>query len=313
MKILVTGGAGFIGSHVADALVAAGHEVIVADDLSSGSAGNLNPRARFHRIDIGDPEVGRLFAQERPEVLCHHAAQIDVRRSVAAPDLDARINILGLLNLLEHGRRHGLRKVVFASTGGAIYGEQETFPAAETHRTAPLSPYGVAKLAGEHYLYFYWQTYSIQYVALRYANVYGPRQNPHGEAGVVAIFAEKLLRGEVPTINGDGKQTRDYIFVSDVVRGNLAALATDFCGAVNLGTGIETDVNTVFRQLKTLGGFDAPEQHGPPRPGEQRRSVIDNALARRVLGWQPTVSLAEGLKETLAYFRQRAGERRAPL
>lgn len=305
MKILVSGGAGFIASHIVDALVAAGHDVVVVDDLSSGRKGNLNPKARFHQVDIRDDLVGRIFEQERPEVLCHHAAQIEVRRSVAEPGFDAQVNLLGLLNLLEHGRRNGLRKVLFASTGGAIYGEQDVFPAPETHRMAPLSPYGIAKLASEHYLFFYSQTYGLDYVALRYANVYGPRQNPHGEAGVVAIFAEKLLRGEEPVINGDGKQTRDYVFVSDVVKGNLAALTTDYRGAVNLGTGIETDVNTIFQQLNAAGGFNAPERHGPGKPGEQRRSVIDNALAKRVLGWQPTVMLAQGLRDTLEFFRQR--------
>lgn len=303
MKILVTGGAGFIGSHVADAFVAAGHEVLIIDDLSSGRDTNLNPKAKLYRLDVRDEKIGEVFEQERPEVLCHHAAQIDVRRSVADPIFDAQVNVIGLLNLLEHGRRHGLRKVVLASTGGAIYGEQETFPAAETHPRAPLSPYGIAKLVSEHYLFFYRETYGIDFVALRYANVFGPRQNPHGEAGVVAIFTEKLLRGEQPVINGDGTQTRDYVFVRDIVRGNLAALTTDFQGAINLGTGVETDVNTIFRTVLSAGGFSAEERHGPAKAGEQRRSVIDNALARRVLGWQPTFTLEQGLRETVDYFR----------
>lgn len=305
MRILVTGGAGFIASHVTDALIAAGHQVSVIDDLSSGKRENLNPKASFYQLDVQDAGVADVMKREQPEVLCHHAAQMDVRRSVADPVFDAKVNLVGLLNLMEHGRQHGLRRVMFSSTGGAIYGEQDVFPAPETHKTEPLSPYGVAKLASERYLFFYSATYGISYAALRYANVYGPRQNPHGEAGVVAIFAEKLLRGEQPIINGTGLQTRDYVYVGDLVRANLAALASNFTGAVNLGTGIETDVNTIFRHLRTLCGSNAPEQHGPAQPGEQMRSVIDNGLAQRVLGWRPETSLEDGLRETVAFFRAR--------
>jgi UDP-glucose 4-epimerase len=306
MKILVTGGAGFIGSHLVDAFVGAGHQVAVIDDLSSGKRENLNPQARFYHVDVQDAAcVGDVFRRERPEVLCHHAAQMDVRRSVADPVFDARVNLIGLLNLLEQGRQHGLKRVLFASTGGAIYGEQDVFPAPETHQLAPVSPYGVAKLASERYLFFYSVSYGISYAALRYANVYGPRQNPHGEAGVVAIFTERLLRGEQPTINGDGKQTRDYVYVGDLVRANLAALQSGFTGAVNLGTGIETDVNALFGLLCKLCGSSAPERHGPAKPGEQSRSVIDNALAQRVLGWKPQVSLEDGFRETVAFFRGR--------
>ncbi len=306
MKILVTGGAGFIGSHVADAFVAAGHDVVVADDLSSGRRENVPEQAAFVELDVRDAgAVAGLMEKERPEVLCHHAAQMDVRRSVADPVFDANVNLVGLLQLMENGRAHGLRRVVLASTGGAIYGEQDCFPAPESHPTNPLSPYGVAKLASERYLYFYAQQYDIPYVALRYANVYGPRQNPHGEAGVVAIFIEKMLRGEAPTINGDGLQTRDYVFVGDVVRANVAAVEAGFCGALNLGTGVETDVNTIFRSLVEVGGFAVEERHGPGKPGEQQRSVIDASLAEKVLGWRPEVDFAEGLRRTLAYFRDR--------
>jgi len=305
MKILVTGGAGFIASHVVDAFVNEGHEVLIVDDLSSGRHENLNSRARFYQVDVQSAEIADIMARERPEALCHHAAQMDVRRSVADPIFDARVNLVGLLNLLEQGRQHGLRRVLFASTGGAIYGEQDVFPAPETHPTAPLSPYGVAKLASERYLYFYAQAYGISYTAMRYANVYGPRQNPHGEAGVVAIFTEKLLRGEEPVINGDGKQTRDYVFVGDLVRANVAALTADFTGALNLGTGRETDVNELFGLLCRECGVTVPERHGPGKPGEQRRSAIDNRLAGQVLGWRPEVDLAEGLRETVAFFRAR--------
>jgi len=305
MKILVTGGAGFIGSHLADAFIAAGHEVVIVDDLSSGRHENINSKAKFYQVDVQAAEIADIIARERPEVLCHHAAQMDVRRSVADPVFDARVNLVGLLNLMEQGRQHGLRRVLFASTGGAIYGEQDVFPAPETHFTAPLSPYGVAKLASERYLYFYSQAYGISYAALRYANVYGPRQNPHGEAGVVAIFTEKLLHGEEPVINGDGKQTRDYIYVGDLVRANLAALTSDFCGAVNLGTGRETDVNELFGLLCQECGVAAVERHGPGKAGEQRRSAIDNRLAAQVLHWRPEVDLADGLRETVAFFRAR--------
>jgi len=304
MKVLVTGGAGFIGSHVSDACIAAGHDVVVLDDLSSGKRENLNPAARFHQIDVQDADaVGALMAAERPAALVHHAAQMDVRRSVADPAFDARVNLVGLLNLMEHGRRNGLERVVLASTGGAIYGEQDVYPAPETHPTAPLSPYGIAKLASERYLFFYAKQYGIPYVALRYANVYGPRQNPHGEAGVVAIFIQKMLRGDAPVINGTGTQTRDYVFVGDIVRANVAALTVDYCGALNLGTGVETDVNTIFREIVKAGGFQVAEQHGPAMPGEQMRSVIDARLAGRILGWQAEIDLATGLEQTLEFFR----------
>lgn len=305
MKILVTGGAGFIGSHLVDAFVNEGHDVVVVDDLSSGRRENINSRARFHQVDVQAPEIADIMARERPEVLCHHAAQMDVRRSVADPVFDARVNLVGLLNLMENGRQHGLRRVLFASTGGAIYGEQDVFPAPETHFTAPLSPYGVAKLASERYLYFYEQAYGISYAALRYANVYGPRQNPHGEAGVVAIFTEKLLRGDEPIINGDGKQTRDYIFVGDLVRANVAALTAGFSGPLNLGTGRETDVNELYGLICQECGVQASVRYGPGKPGEQRRSVIDNRRAAEVLGWHPEVDLAAGLRETVAFFRAR--------
>jgi UDP-glucose 4-epimerase len=305
MKILVTGGAGFIASHVTDAFVAAGHQVAVLDDMSSGKRENLNPKATFYQVDVRDPGVADVMRRERPEVLCHHAAQMDVRRSVADPVFDAQVNLVGLLNLLEHGRQNGLKRVLFSSSGGAIYGEQDVLPATETHKTEPLSPYGITKLASEKYLFFYAATYGISYAALRYGNVYGPRQNPHGEAGVVAIFAEKMLRGEQPVINGEGVQTRDYVYIGDLVRANLAALTSEFTGAVNLGTGIETDVNTIFRLVRKLCESTALEQHGPAKPGEQIRSVIDASLAQRVLGWRPQVSLEDGLRETVAFFRAR--------
>ena len=307
MKILVSGGAGFIGSHITDAYVAGGHEVVVVDDLSTGYERNLNPGARFARIDIRDrTAVTDLMARERPEVLNHHAAQMDVRRSVADPVFDAQVNLVGLLNLLEAGRQHGLRHVIFASSGGTVYGEDQRVPAREGDPTEPVSPYGVAKLSSERYLHFYSHAYGIRHVALRYGNVYGPRQDPHGEAGVIAIFIGQLLRDQQPTINGPGKQTRDYVYVGDVARANVLALAGEYRGPLNVGTGIETDVNRLFALLCSATGVHKPEQHGPAKPGEQSRSVLDASQARTVLGWQPEMSLADGLAQTVAYFRDKA-------
>jgi UDP-glucose 4-epimerase len=307
MKILVTGGAGFIGSHVADALCAAGHTVHVLDDLSSGRRHNVPSQAVFHQVDLRAPDVRTLFEEERYDVLVHHAAQMDVRRSVADPAFDADVNLLGFLNLMEAGRKSGLQKVVFASTGGAIYGEPDYAPQDEAHPMRPLSPYGITKLATERYLYYYQQQYGIGYVALRYANVYGPRQNPHGEAGVVAIFTRRLLAGEQPVIYGDGEQTRDFVYVGDVVRANMAALDYDASGAINVGTGVETDVNTLYRILRDLIAPSFDEVHAEAKPGEQRRSVLGYEKARRTLGWTPTISLEEGLRRTVAWFADTSG------
>ncbi len=303
MKILVTGGAGFIGSHVVDAYLEQGHEVVVVDDLSTGRKTNLNPRAEFVEMDIQDERLSELFAKSRFDVVNHHAAQMDVRKSVVDPGFDARVNILGSLNLLENCVKHNVQKFIFASTGGAVYGEQETFPADETHPTWPLSPYGIAKLACEKYLFYYKEVHGLAHVILRYANVYGPRQNPHGEAGVVAIFTEKLLRGEQPIINGDGRQTRDYIHVQDLVRINLLALDYDQSDVFNVGTGRETDVNTLFHLLKQFTGSPAEEKHGPAKPGEQLRSCLSYAKAERTLGWRPQIDLNRGLESTVEYFK----------
>lgn len=307
MKIAVTGGAGFIGSHVAEACLGAGHEVLVLDDLSSGKRHQVPAAATFHQVDIQDPAVKEIFARERPEILIHHAAQMDVRRSVADPAFDARVNILGLINLLEAGRVAGLRRVLFASSGGAAYGEQDEFPAPETHRLEPVSPYGVSKRAGELYLSCFGAMYGLEWVAMRYANVYGPRQDPHGEAGVVAIFSEKLLAGEEPTINGDGKQTRDYVYVGDLVRANLALVGSAYCGPLNFGTGVETDVNRLFALLCKACGVSVPERHGPAKPGEQRRSSISPRLAAELIGWRPEVDLPTGLARTVEFFRASRG------
>ena len=305
MKILVTGGAGFIASHISDAYIAAGHEVVIVDDLSSGKRGNLPAAAKFYHADIRTPEAREILRNERPQVLSHHAAQMDVRKSVADPAFDASVNVLGMINMLEGAREVGIEKVLFASSGGATYGEQSEFPAPESHPHNPLSPYGITKATGEHYLFYYHAVYGMPYVALRYANVYGPRQDPHGEAGVVAIFSERLLEGKAPVINGDGKQTRDYVFVGDVVRANLSALDKPYVGPLNIGTGIETDVNTLYAHLRVLTGSPHPAQHGPAKAGEQRRSVIAIGRAAESLGWRPEVPLEEGLRRTVEFFRAR--------
>ena len=306
MTVLVTGGAGFIGSHVTDVFLDAGHEVWALDDLSSGRRENLRPEVRLVVADIRSPEAARLVESGSFEVMCHLAAQMDVRRSVTDPRFDADVNVGGFLNLLEAARNSGVRKVVFSSTGGAIYGEQDVYPAPETHPTRPVSPYGVSKASGELYLGYYRAQYGLESVALRYANVYGPRQNPHGEAGVVAIFSERLLRGETCIVNGTGQQTRDFVYGPDVARGNLLAATSDVEGPINVGTGIETDVNRLYALLADAAGTDRPAKHAPAKPGEQMRSSVDPSRAAEMLGWRPTVALEEGLRRTVDWFRGRS-------
>jgi UDP-glucose 4-epimerase len=302
VRILLTGGAGFIGSHVAGRLLERGHEVAVVDDLSTGKRWNVPDGAQFYEMDIRSG-CTRVFEEFAPEALCHQAAQMDVRRSVKEPDFDAEVNVLGTVRLLENCMRHGVDRVVFASTGGAVYGEQEAFPATEDHPQYPVSPYGVSKLAGERYLHFYNAQYGLPYAALRYANVYGPRQDPHGEAGVVAVFCGNMAAKRPSTINGNGEQTRDYVYVDDVARANVLALEQDPPpGAYNIGTGIETSVNRLYELLQDISGEYIPPRHGPGKPGEQLRSCVDHSRATRLLGWRPEVSLADGLRETLRSF-----------
>ncbi len=306
MKIVVTGGAGFIGSHVCDAFLSQGHQVIALDDLSSGKPENLDKRVKLVKLDIRSKEAAQLILDEKPQAMAHLAAQMDVRRSVADPSFDADVNLRGFLNLLEAAVKAGTKRVVFSSTGGAIYGEQDAFPAGEDHPKRPCSPYGVSKAAGELYLNYYGLQHGLRWCALRYANVYGPRQNPHGEAGVVAIFCDRILKGQDCTIYGDGGQTRDFVYVGDVARANLMALESDYVGAANIGTGRETDVNALYQQLAKAAGTKREAVHAPGKPGEQRRSVISPALAKKLWGWEPKVQVGEGLARTFEFFRARA-------
>jgi UDP-glucose 4-epimerase len=299
----VTGGAGFIGSHLVDRLIEENYDVTVADDLSTGKRKRVNPKANFYKVDILSSRLERIFKKERPEVVSHHAAQINVRRSIKDPIFDAQVNILGLLNVLQLAVQYGVRRVTLASSGGAVYGDQQIFPATEEHPTHPLSPYGVSKLSGEHFLYYFRQNAGLMTASLRYSNVYGPRQDPFGEAGVVAIFTQKLLRGEAPLINGTGRQTRDFIYVDDVVEANMALLHSGAEGVFNVGTGRETSVNELCATLKQLVGVDVREQHGPEITGEVMRSCLDAARLQKATDWAPRVPLAEGLARTVDYFR----------
>ncbi|MCX8044144.1 MAG: NAD-dependent epimerase/dehydratase family protein [Desulfobacterota bacterium] len=303
MKIILTGGAGFIGSHVADLLLSKGYTVAIIDDLSSGKKENVPEGAILYHMSITDKRIQDVFEQEKPDVVIHHAAQISVSASVKDPLFDLDINIRGTVHLLQTAVHFKVRKFIFASTGGAIYGEHEYFPADERHPLRPLSPYGVSKLAAEKYLYFFYTTHGLNYTVLRYSNVYGPRQDPFGEAGVVAIFTQKMLHGEQPIINGSGEQTRDFVYVGDVAAANLRALETDCIGEFNISTGIETSVNQLFHLLKKITASPAPEVHGPALPGEQLRSVLSWKLAEQRLGWRPMVSLQDGLQATVDFFK----------
>ncbi|MGH7466888.1 MAG: NAD-dependent epimerase/dehydratase family protein [Longimicrobiales bacterium] len=309
-KVLVTGGAGFIGGHIARAYLDRGDRVWVVDDLSTGKRANLDPRADFVETSIASRAVTDLFAKVGGfDLVNHHAAQIDVRKSVMDPRADAESNIIGLLNLLEAARRHGTRRFLFVSSGGVIYGEPEHRPTPETAPKQPLSPYGVSKLTAEYYLFYYHSIHGLDYIAQRYSNVYGPRQDPHGEAGVVAIFSNRLLAGQDLTIYGDGEQTRDYVFVEDVVRANLLLSEATLTNgtqlddrAFNVGTGVETSVNALADVLIEHSGQRARRVHAAQRAGELRRSCLANARLRE-LGWAPNRSLPEGLRITYDYIQ----------
>jgi UDP-glucose 4-epimerase len=303
LKVLVTGGAGFVGSHVCDRLDRDGHELVILDDLSTGRVAQLHPAARFYQMELDSPWLEELVAIERPDAVVHLAAQASVRRSVADPIFDARVNVLGTIALLQAAVRHEVRRFLFSSTGGAIYGEATAVPTPEDYPPSPVSPYGASKLAAELMLTTFHTMSGLSYAALRYANVYGPRQDPHGEAGVVAIFTRQLLAGNEAIVNGDGQQTRDFVYVADVAEANALALTSQAVGAFNVGTGTETSINEIFRLLQDLTGSRQVERHGPPKAGEQRRSAVDATRIGRELGWRPTTALRDGLAETVAYFR----------
>jgi len=303
MKVLVTGGAGFIGSHLVDRLIQEGHKVVVVDNLVTGTKKNLHKAATFYKMDIQSSSLKRIFQKEKPQLVCHYAAQIDVRKSVEDPVADARINILGLISLLELSVNNGAQRVIFASSGGAIYGEQSVFPATEEHPTCPLSPYGITKLTSEYYLNYYEKVGGLKYTALRFANVYGPRQFSMGEAGVVAIFTKKMIDGEQPVINGNGMQTRDFVYVLDVIEANMAVINSDINGTFNVGTGHETSVHDLFSALVDHIGTQAKPIYGARKEGEQLRSCLDNHKLNKTFGWEPSVSLKDGLAETVKFFR----------
>ena len=309
MKILITGGAGFIGSHVADACLEAGHQVVVVDDLSSGNLASLNPAVKFYQLDIRDPALDEVFAAEKPDVVNHHAAQISVPRSVTEPLLDAQINILGLVNVLENCVKHHIKKVIFISTGGAIYGEAEEYPTTEDYPPQPLSVYAINKFAGENYLRFYQHQYGLEYTVLRYANVFGPRQIAQGEAGVVSIFVEKLLQDSAPTIyaypDDPEGMIRDYVYVKDVVRANLAVLDRGSNEVFNIGTCEETTTLQLYKTILWQLGKKIQPLKGPARKGDLRRSMLDNSKAFKELGWSPIYSLEDGIRETVTWFKAR--------
>jgi UDP-glucose 4-epimerase len=304
LKIIVTGGAGFIGSNIVDAYIEAGHEVAVIDNLSSGKESNINPKATFYRMDIRSPEIDLVFVKEKPDVLNHHAAQIDVRKSVDDPEYDANVNIVGMINLLQKCIKHGVRKVIFASSGGAIYGEPEVLPADESSELKPLAPYGASKVAGEFYLSCYQALHGLAYTALRYGNIYGPRQDPHGEAGVIAIFCRAMLNDNEVKIFGTGKQLRDYVYVGDVVRANLFALNAGDNQQINIGTGTGTSVNELFTRLKQIVGYGQDANYQPPRQGELDRTYLTFAKATELMGWKPEVDIQRGLEFTADFFKQ---------
>lgn len=306
MRILVTGGAGFIGSNIVDALLAHGHEIAVVDDLSTGKTNNLNPRAKFFQVDICDNDaLARVFDEFQPEMISHQAAKADVRESLAKPQLYAQVNIIGSLNLLENARRVGTKKIIYAGTGGATYGEPEALPVREDHPVNPLDPYGASKHHVEHYLFLYHYNYGLNYTVLRYPNVYGPRQNPFGEAGVIAIFTYKMLNSETPTINGKGDKERDFCYVGDVAQANVLSVEQGDNQIYNIGSGVGTNINTVYEILQEATHFNQPANHGPEKPGEVYKIYLDASKAKRELGWQTSVPIAEGIHRTVESLRAR--------
>jgi UDP-glucose 4-epimerase len=304
VKVLVTGGAGFIGSHVVDTLITHGYDVVIVDDLSTGRRSNLNPAALFYQLDIRSPELAAVFEKEKPDYIDHHAAQMDVRKSIVDPSFDADVNILGSINLIECARKFGVKRMVYISTGGAVYGEPVYLPCDEDHPINPICPYGASKHTVEHYLFMYHENYGLEYVVLRYPNVYGPRQDPHGEAGVVAIFSGQMLHGAPVVINGDGEQQRDFVFVGDCAKANLLALTTPNANAIyNLGYGSGTTINEIYEHLKTITNYPYQATYGSAKLGETRYIYLNAEKALKLLEWKPTVDLKEGLGRTVDFFK----------
>jgi len=302
---LVTGGAGFIGSHVADALIERGYSVSIVDNLSTGYERNLNPKAKFYKLDIRNEKLNEVFDKEKPELVSHHAAQMDVRKSVEDPIYDAQVNVLGSLNLIENCKRVGVKKIIYASTGGAVYGEPDSFPVNEKHDIDPLSQYGITKHVVEHYLSLYYKLYRLKFTVLRYPNVYGPRQDPHGEAGVVAIFTEQMLEGITPKIFGDGSKTRDYVFIEDIVRANMSAIDKGDNEILNLGWGREVTDFEIFDTVRKALGVEVEPIYTDKRLGEIDRICLDASKARKTLDWQPEISLKDGITKTVEYYKKR--------
>lgn len=305
MKILVTGGAGFIASHVVDLYISQGHEVIVVDNLATGRLSNLNPEAKFYKMDIRDDDLRKIFEIEGPEIINHHAAHVNVRNSVVDPIYDADVNLMGSLHLIDLAREYQIKRFIYTSSGGAVYGEPEYLPCNESHPVNPICPYGATKHFVEQYLYMYERNFGMPYIVLRYPNVYGPRQDMNGEAGVISIFIGNFLKGETPHINGDGEQTRDYVFIDDCARANLIALYPKIpSGIYNLGSGVGTSVNQLFELLKSMTNSDIKSIHNPPKLGETRHIYLDASKAKSILGWEPTIDLQQGLKQTIDYIKE---------
>ena len=303
-RIVVTGGAGFIGSHIVDSYIKLGHQVLIIDNLSTGKMENVNPKAQFAEVDITNIKLLKsILAKFKPQVINHHAAHILVGDSVKNPQFDATVNILGTLNILESTPKEHLEKVIMASTGGAIYGDKKT-PFTEKMNEQPLSPYGISKKAGELYLHYYYKQYGVAYTILRYANVYGPRQNAHGESGVIAVFSDLISQNQQPVINGDGTHTRDYVYIDDVVRANMLATTKRYCGKINIGTQKEYSTNFVFEKIVTEFKSDIQKKYGPERPGEQVTSSLNFDKAQTILGWKPTVGIDEGIKKTIEWYKK---------
>jgi len=304
-KILVTGGAGFIGSHLVDELIEIGHKVVVIDNLSTGKKENLNPKATFYKIDICSPKISEIFKKENPEFVFHLASQINVRKAVENPVLDAKINILGSLNILENCRKFKVKKVIFSSTGGAIYGKAKKIPTPETYLENPISPYGISKLTIEKYLKFYKENFALNFISLRFSNVYGPRQDSKGEAGVVAIFIDQLLRKKTPIIFGNGNQTRDFVFVEDVISACLKSISYKGKESFfNIATGIETSVNALYRKIAKILKVNTKPKYVPEKPGDLKRSCLDISKAKRELKWFPKYILEKGFSQTINYFKK---------